>query len=129
MVANVTNSSCFELSNGFLSKKGITLSSKSFRRRTTSTYVWSFECRWFSRRDHSPGALCHVQDLDSSLVLTYSKLRHELPSASCARVPLDRHVKTSFSVYESGYVRLQPFLLIGRTCHIFTTLHPFPQRT
>jgi len=56
-----------------------------------------------------------VQNLDSRLVLTYPKLRHKMPTASCARVPLDRYMKTSFSVYKSGYVRLQSFLLIGRT--------------
>ena len=34
---SVSNSFCLQLSNGFRSKKGITLSSRSFRRRTTST--------------------------------------------------------------------------------------------
>ena len=56
-----------------------------------------------------------VQDLGSRYVLAYPELRYELPSASRARIPLDRHMKTSFSVYKTGYVRLQSFLLIDRT--------------
>jgi hypothetical protein len=62
------------------------------------------------------------QDPDSRFILTDTKLRHELPTASRAGIPLDRYVETSFSVYKSGYVRLQSFLLIGRTWRIITSL-------
>ena len=58
---------------------------------------------------------CKVQDLDTTYVLANSKLRHELPTAPRAGIPLDCYMKASFSIYKSGYVRLQPFLLIDRT--------------
>ena len=56
-----------------------------------------------------------VQDLGPSGVLAYTKLRHELPSGFRAGIPLECYVKTPFSIYKSGYVRLQSFLLIDRT--------------
>ncbi len=56
-----------------------------------------------------------VEDLDPDDVLADSELRHKLPTAPRAGVPLDRHVKTTFSVYETRDVRVQSFLLIDRT--------------
>jgi hypothetical protein len=56
-----------------------------------------------------------VQDLGPRDILADSKLRHELPTASRAGIPLDGYVEASFSVYKTGYVRLQSFLLIDRT--------------
>ena len=61
-----------------------------------------------------------VKDLRPTHVLADSELRHELPTDSRARVLLDRNVKASFSVDETGYLGIQPFLLIGRTCRIVT---------
>jgi hypothetical protein len=63
-----------------------------------------------------------VQDLGSSGILAYPELRHELPSDSRAGIPLECNMKTPFSVYKSGYVRLQPFLLIDRTWRFVTAL-------
>ena len=63
-----------------------------------------------------------IQDLRSTDVLTYSKLRDELPTNSRPLVLLDRYVKASFSIDESRDVRIQPFLLIDRTCRIVTFL-------
>ena len=54
IAAKVLNSSCLQLSNGFLSKKGITFWRRSDRRRTTNTSVLSFDPRWFSRSDPQP---------------------------------------------------------------------------
>ncbi len=62
-----------------------------------------------------------VKNLDPGDILTSSKLRHELPTAPRAGVPLNRHMKTTFSVNKTRDVRVQSFLLIDRTCHIFTS--------
>ena len=56
-----------------------------------------------------------VKNLDSTDILTDSKLWHELPTDSRARISLNRDVETTFSIDKPGYVRLQPFLLIDRT--------------
>src|SRR5579884_1342097 len=61
-----------------------------------------------------------VEDLTTADVLTHSELGNDLPTKSCARVLLNRDVKAAFSIDESRYVRIQPFLLIGRTCRIVT---------
>ena len=61
-----------------------------------------------------------LQELNSSNILADSELRHELHTHSRAGVPCDRHMEASFSIDESRDVRLQPFLLIDRTCRIFT---------
>jgi len=61
-----------------------------------------------------------VKDLRAKDVLTDSELWHELPFDIRARVPLDRHMKTTFSIDEARDVRIQPFLLIDRICRIFT---------
>ena len=63
-----------------------------------------------------------VKDLGPAHVLAHTELRHKLPSHSRARIPLDRYVKAAFSIDESRNVRIQPFLLIGRTCRFFTAL-------
>jgi hypothetical protein len=56
-----------------------------------------------------------VKNIDPTDILTDSKLWHELPTNSCARISLNRDVETTFSVDKPSYVRLQPFLLIDRT--------------
>ncbi len=62
-----------------------------------------------------------VKNLESSDVLTDAELWDELPTATRTGVPLDRHMKTTFSVYKPRDIRVQPFLLIDRTCRIFTS--------
>ena len=69
-----------------------------------------------------------IQDLGPTHVLAYSELRHELPTDSRTRVPLDRYVKASFSIDETCDVRIQPFLLIDRTCRIVTFLAVYDPR-
>jgi hypothetical protein len=66
--------------------------------------------------------LDELQQLTSHDVLAHPKLGHELPTDTRARIPLNRYVKASFAIHEARYVRFQPFLLIGRTCRIFTAL-------
>ena len=76
-----------------------------------------------TKRSTTQDSSSKVQDLGPTYVLAYPELWHELPTASRARVLLDCYVETPFSVYKSGYVRLQPFLLIDRTCRVITALY------
>ncbi len=69
-----------------------------------------------------------IQNLGPTHVFAYSELRHELPTDSRTRVPLDRYVKASFSIDETCDVRIQPFLLIDRTCRIVTFLAVYDPR-
>jgi hypothetical protein len=59
--------------------------------------------------------LNQVKDLPSFRALTDVELWYELPSSSRPLVPLDSDVKRTFSVDVTGYVGIQPFLLIDRT--------------
>src|SRR5438128_1024683 len=55
-----------------------------------------------------------IQDLPPLRVLADVELRHELPTNSCARVPLHCYVKRAFAIDEACKIRIQPFLLIVR---------------
>ena len=109
MNAKVANSSCLQLSSGFRSKKGI----GAVARRTHMCGHPTADGSHGPIRN--PGALVRCSRHSFEYILTNPELRYELPSASRARVPLDRYMKTSFSIYKTCYVRLQPFLLIDRT--------------
>ena len=61
-----------------------------------------------------------VEDLPALAVLTDMELRHQLPTGLGARVPLDGDVERAFSVDVTGYVGVEPFLLIARTGRIVT---------
>ena len=65
-------------------------------------------------------ALEEIKDLSPLRILADVELRHELPTNSCARVPLNCYVKRTFSVDEASKISIQPFLLIVRTDRIFT---------
>jgi hypothetical protein len=65
-------------------------------------------------------ALEEIEDLSPLRVLADVELGHELPTSSCAPVPLNRYVKRTFSVDEASKISIQPFLLIVRTDRIFT---------
>ena len=71
-------------------------------------------------RSTSQSVLDEVQDLLPTHVLIDPELWHQLPAELCARVPLDRYMKAAFSIDEARYVRVQSFLLIGRTCRFVT---------
>ena len=61
-----------------------------------------------------------VEDLTTLRRLADMELRHELPTGSRTRVPLDGYVERPFSIHEACNVGIQPFLLIVRTDRIFT---------
>ena len=61
-----------------------------------------------------------IEHLAALSVLADVKLGHQLPTAAGARVSLDGDVKRSFSVDVTGYVSVEPFLLIARTDRIVT---------
>ena len=65
-------------------------------------------------------AVDEVQDLLPTHVLVHPKLRYELPTDSRTGISLDRYVKAALAIDEARDVRIQPFLLIGRTCRIVT---------
>ena len=89
-----TNSCCLELRRGCVSKKGITLLRRSSLFRTTNTRQVSPCRRWFSCiRPQPKPELDQVEDLTPLGVLTDVELRHELPTDSCTRVPLDGDVE------------------------------------
>ena len=48
------------------------------------------------------------------------KLRYELKTGAAGRIPIHDDRKAAFSVDITGYVAIQPFLLIVRTRHIVT---------
>jgi len=56
-----------------------------------------------------------VEDLSPFRRLTDMELRDELPTNSCARVPLDGDVERPFSIDKACDVGVQSFLLIVRT--------------
>ena len=61
-----------------------------------------------------------VEDLPAFGILADVQLGHELPTASRARVALDRNMERAFAIDEASEIRIQPFLLIVRTGQIFT---------
>ena len=71
-------------------------------------------------------SLKEVEDLSSLRVLADVELRHELPTSSGARVPLECDVKRAFAIDEASKICIQPFLLIVRTDRIVTAhaVHP-----
>ena len=124
MPANVTNSCCLQLSNGFRSKNGMTLSRRSSASagpRTPSCGRWS--------PDGSHGSIHTQAEFGSGqgpdARLTSWLTRNSGTSCQPTLVLGFRwiaDVKASFSVDEARDVRIQSFLLIGRTCRIVTAL-------
>ena len=73
-------------------------------------------------RSATNSGLDQIEDLCPTHILAYAEFGNELPTGSRPRVPLNRYVKASFSIDKPRDVRIQPFLLICRTCHIVTAL-------
>ncbi len=78
-----------------------------------------------SQRSAVETLLDEDQDLKPRDVLTHAELGNELPTGSRARIPLQSYMKAAFAIDEACDVRIQSFLLIGRTCRFFTssTIH------
>jgi hypothetical protein len=104
-------------------KKGITLSWRSRRRRTTRTRALS-EMRFGSLitiRTASKAFSKDIENARSLQVLTNSELGDELETESQIGASCHPDRKGSFSIGESTQVGIQPSLLIVRfTCRFFT---------
>jgi hypothetical protein len=68
--------------------------------------------------------LDQVEDLTPLGVLADVKFRYESPTDPRARISLDGDVEGTFSVDVTRNVGIQSFLLIDRTCRIFTVHCP-----
>ena len=70
-----------------------------------------------------------LENLGPVTVLADVELRYELKPDATRTVALHRDREASFSVDETSYVAIQPFLLIVRTRHVVTTVYVRPDAT
>jgi hypothetical protein len=74
-------------------------------------------------RAASESLLDQLEHLSPVAVLADMKLGNELKSDATRRIALHRNRETSFSVYETRDIAIQPFLLIVRTRHVVTIVN------